>query len=201
MRLERPMTTVGGWQDQAGGMYPGARLMIAGPGLHQRISLQPGCWAEERQSEFASLVVLYYTGIRRVVRDQVRQVVGRDLARGTACPQVLHSIKTLATEMAYTLEDGEWDRLGSLPGCHWELNQILDPNTTNTPINTPLEAVRPFIRGAKLAGAGGGFPILLARSPAAGLGIQMFLNHSAARTRGARYDWHIAWEGLRAGRN
>jgi galactokinase/mevalonate kinase-like predicted kinase len=100
------------------------------------------------------------------------------------------------------LEDGEWDRLGSLLDRHWELNQILDPNTTNAPINTVLEAVRPFIRGAKLAGAGGGgFLILLARSPAARLELQMFLNHSAARTGGASYDWHIASEGLHVMRN
>ena len=202
MGLEQLMTTGGGWQDQAGGIYPGAKLMITGPGLHQRVRVQPVRWTEERQAEFESLVVLYYTGIRRVARDLLRQVVGRYLARETACLQVLHSIKTLAMEMAYTLEDGEWDRLGSLLDRHWELNQILDPNTTNAPINTVLEAVRPFIRGAKLAGAGGGgFLILLARSPAARLELQMFLNHSAADTGGATYDWHIATEGLRVKRS
>ncbi len=44
--------------------------------------------------------MLYYTGIQRVARDLLRQVVGRYLARETACVQVLHSIKTLAMEMA-----------------------------------------------------------------------------------------------------
>ena len=70
--------------------------------------------------------------------------------------QVLHSIKTLATEMAYAMQEGDWDHLGRLINRHWELNQILDPNTTNAPINALLKAVRPYVRGAKLAGAGGG---------------------------------------------
>jgi fucokinase len=198
MRLEQLITTGGGWQDQAGGIYPGAKLMITGPGLHQRVRVQPIRWTEEQQSEFESLVVLYYTGIRRVARGLLRQVVGRYLARETACLQVLHSIKTLAMEMAYTLQDGEWDRLGELLDRHWELNQILDPNTTNAPINALLDAARPFIRGAKLAGAGGGgFLILLARSPEARRELQMFLTQNAAQTGGATCDWHIASEGLR----
>lgn len=36
---------------------------------------------------------------------------------------------------------------------HWQLNQILDPHTSNAPINSLLERVRPYISGAKLAGA------------------------------------------------
>jgi fucokinase len=202
MRLEQLMTTGGGWQDQAGGIFPGAKLMVSGPGLHQRVRVQPVCWTRERQSEFEDLVLLYFTGIRRVARGLLRQVVGRYLARETACIQVLHSIKTLATEMAYTLQDGEWDRLGVLLDRHWELNQILDPNTTNAPINSLLDSVRPFIRGAKLAGAGGGgFLIMLARNPEARRELQALLSQGAARTAGTSYAWRIAAEGLRVKRN
>ena len=150
------MTTGGGWQDQAGGIFPGAKLSVTGPGLRQRIRVQPLLWTAERQSEFEELVVLYYTGIQRVARDLLRQVVGRYLARETACVQVLHSIKTLAMEMAYAIQDGEWAHLGALLDRHWELNKMLDPNTANAPINGLLDAARPYLHGAKLAGAGGG---------------------------------------------
>ena len=78
--------------------------------------------------------------------------------------QALHGIKTLATEMAFAMRDGEWDYLGDLLDRHWRLNQILDPHTTNAPIDNLLARVRPFVSGAKLAGAGGGgYLILLAR--------------------------------------
>jgi len=139
---------------------------LSGPGLRQRIRVQPLPWPAGRREEFESRVVLYYTGIRRVARDLLRQVVGRYLARETACLQVLHSIKTLALEMLHTVEEGDWEQLGSLLDRHWKLNQVLDPHTTNAPINSLLEAVRPYIYGAKLAGAGGGgFLILIAQRP------------------------------------
>jgi len=87
------MTTGGGWQDQAGGIFPGAKLLLTGPGLEQRLRVQPVSWMHGREAEFESLLLLYYTGVRRVARDLLRQVVGRYLARETACLQVLHSIR------------------------------------------------------------------------------------------------------------
>jgi len=197
MRLEQLMTTGGGWQDQAGGIFPGAKLLLTGPGLRQRIRVQPLGWTEERRRDFEQHVVLYYTGIRRVARDLLRQVVGRYLARETATLQVLHSIKTLALEMSHATQEGDWKQLGSLMDRHWKLNQILDPATTNAPINALLEKVRPYVYGAKLAGAGGGgFMILIARSVEAA-GELRSLRAEAAPSGGAVYGCTIADEGLR----
>ena len=197
MRLEQLMTTGGGWQDQAGGIFPGAKLVASGPGLHQRLRVQPVPWTDEREAEFERLTLLFYTGIRRVARDLLQQVVGSYLGRETACVQVLHSIKTLAMEMSYAMREGDWDYLGNLLDRHWELNRVLDPNTTNAPINLLLEAVRPFTRGVKLAGAGGGgFLILLARSDKV-QDLRQFLSERARNAGGAIYDWHVAREGLR----
>jgi fucokinase len=198
MRLEQLMTTGGGWQDQAGGIFASAKLLVSGPGLRQRVRVHPVVWTPERQTEFEDLTVLYYTGIRRVARDLLRQVVGRYLARETACVQVLHSIKTLAMEMAHAMQHGEWDYLGNLLDRHWELNQVLDPNTTNAPINALLESARPFIRGAKLAGAGGGgFLILLAKSSQAAQDLRAHLEENHAGTGGSVYPWRIATDGIR----
>jgi fucokinase len=198
MRLEQLMTTGGGWQDQAGGIFPGAKLLVSGPGLRQRIRVQPLVWTAERRKEFEDHLVLYYTGFPRVARNLLRQVVGRYLARETACLQVLHSIKTLALEMSYAMQEGDWEQLGGLLDRHWKLNQILDPHTTNAPINVLLEGVRPYIHGAKLAGAGGGgFLILIAKSPEAAAGLRQFLTRESAHSGGAVYGSEIAGEGLK----
>jgi len=198
MQLEQLMTAGGGWQDQAGGIFPGAKLLFSGPGLRQRIRVQQVAWTQERQREFEERLVAYYTGIRRVARDLLQQVVGRYLARETACVQVLHSIKTLALEMCCAMQEGEWEHLGALLDRHWTLNQVLDPHTTNAPINSLLKAVRPYIYGAKLAGAGGGgFLILLARSPEEAERLRRVLRVRQTESGGSVCRFEIATEGLR----
>jgi fucokinase len=197
MQLEQRMTTGGGWQDQAGGIFPGAKLLITGPGLRQRIRVQPVAWTEERQQEFSGRLVLYNTGIQRMAKDLLRQVVSRYLARETATVQVLHSIKTLAVEMSYAMAEGDWKHLGELLDRHWQLNQILDPHTANAPINAILERARPWIYGAKLAGAGGGgFLMLLARDAEAADGLRDELAQGAA-AGGSVVDFRIATDGMR----
>jgi len=197
MQLEQRMTTGGGWQDQAGGIFPGAKLMITGPGLRQRIRVQPVAWTEARESEFCQHLVLFNTGIQRMAKDLLRQVVTRYLARETATVQVLHSIKTLAMEMSYAMIEGDWKHLGELLNRHWQLNQILDPHTANAPINALLDRARPWIHGAKLAGAGGGgYLMLIARDPEAAAKLCAELTQ-AAPDRGACIPYRIAKEGLR----
>ena len=197
IQLEQHMTTGGGWQDQAGGIFPGVKLLITGPGLHQRIRVQPLDWSEPRRAEFCAHMVLYNTGLQRMAKDLLRQVVSRYLARETATVQVLHRIKTLAVEMSYATAEGDWKHLGALLDRHWQLNQVLDSNTTNAPINALLDRARPFIYGAKLAGAGGGgFLMLLARDPEAAAELRTALGQEASH-RGAPVPYQIAEDGLR----
>lgn len=197
MQLEQLMTTGGGWQDQAGGIFPGAKLLITGPGLRQRIRVQPVVWSEERRAEFCQHLVLYNTGIQRMAKDLLRQVVSRYLARETATVQVLHSIKTLAVEMSYALMEGDWEHLGELLNRHWQLNQALDPNTANAPINALLDRARPYVFGAKLAGAGGGgFLMLLARDPEAAAALRNILSGETHGSGGV-VSYRIADEGMR----
>jgi galactokinase/mevalonate kinase-like predicted kinase len=197
MQMEQRMTTGGGWQDQAGGIFPGAKLLITGPGFRQRIRVQPVAWTTERQAEFCQQLVIYNTGIQRMAKDLLRQVVTRYLARETATIQVLHSIKTLAVEMSYAMAEGEWKHLGELLDRHWQLNQVLDPHTTNAPINAILDRARPWIYGAKLAGAGGGgFLMLLARDSEAAAALRSALSQEAPG-RGAFVPYRIAEDGFR----
>jgi fucokinase len=187
--LEQMMGTGGGWQDQAGGIFPGIKLLSTAPGPAQKLRYQPLNWSLDREAELERLVVLAYTGIRRIARNLLQQVVGSYLARETHTVQVLHSIKTLALEMAHAMQYADWDTLGALMNRHWELNQRMDPHTTNAPVEALLDRARPLIRGAKLAGAGGGgFMIFLARSEEAAAELRSSMNAT---------DWQIARDGLR----
>jgi fucokinase len=197
MQLEQRMTTGGGWQDQVGGVYPGVKLGMSGPGLCQRIRVEPLGWSREREAEFKQRFILYYTGIQRLAKNLLAQIVRSYLAREVSTIQVLHSIKTLATEMAYAMREGEWDYLGGLLDRHWRLNQVLDPNTTNAPINALLRETQPWLAGAKLAGAGGGgFLMLLAKSPEAARLLRARLERGDLP--GELHEYAIAPQGLHA---
>jgi galactokinase/mevalonate kinase-like predicted kinase len=136
-----------------------------------------------------------------MAKDLLRQVVSRYLARETPTIQVLHSIKTLAMEMSYAMAEGDWKHLGKLLDRHWQLNQVLDPHTANAPINAILDRARPWIYGAKLAGAGGGgFLMLLARDQEAAAKLRIELSQ-AAPERGACVPYRIAEKGLRVQTN
>ena len=141
--------------------------------------------------------MLYYTGIRRVAKNLLAEIVGSYLARETRTVQILHSIKTLAVEMSWAMREGDWDYLGGLLDRHWQLNILLDPNTTNGPINAMLAAARPYIAGAKLAGAGGGgFILLLARDAEAAQALRSRL--SQPDLPGSVHTWRVSALGLHA---
>ena len=198
MSLEQLLTTGGGWQDQAGGIFPGAKLISSGPGLRQRLRVQPIRWTPVRRQEFCDRFVIYYTGMQRLAKNLLQEVVSRYLAHEPATVEVLHSIKTLAMEMAYAIEEGEWQYLGELLDRHWNLNQVLDPHTTNAPINALLQELRPHIAGAKLAGAGGGgFLMFVAPEPEKAAALRRRLREIEQTGTGALYRYEIAGEGLR----
>jgi galactokinase/mevalonate kinase-like predicted kinase len=129
-------------------------------------------------------------GVRKRIRSGT-------VARVAATIQVLHSIKTLAVEMSYAIVEGDWKHLGELLDRHWQLNQVLDPHTTNAPINAILDQARPYIYGAKLAGAGGGgFLMMLARDAEAAQALRAVLAQTAPEG-GAFVRYRLADEGLR----
>ena len=195
--LEQAMGTGGGWQDQAGAIYPGAKLLLSGPGLRQRLRVEAVRWTRQREAEFSELFVMYFTGIRRIARNLLAQVMGSYLARETRTVQILHSIKTLAMEMRHAMEEGDWRYLGELMDRHWALNIQLDPNTTNAPINALLGEVRPYLSGAKLAGAGGGgVMMLLARSPEEARRLRELLGRKQAEGAGVLYHPAVSATGL-----
>jgi fucokinase len=99
--------------------------------------------------------------------------------------------------MSYAMAEGDWKHLGELLDRHWRLNQILDPHTANAPINAILERARPWIHGAKLAGAGGGgFLMLLARDAEAADALRTEMGQGAA-AGGSVVDFRIATDGMR----
>jgi galactokinase/mevalonate kinase-like predicted kinase len=95
--------------------------------------------------------------------------------------------------MAYAMRESDWQQVGALMNRHWELNKVLDPNTTNAPIDEILAAARPYLLGAKLAGAGGGgFVMMIAKDEEAARRLEQVLDPARI------YHHQLAQEGLEA---
>jgi fucokinase len=168
LRLEQMLTTGGGWQDQAGGLTGGIKLVTSGPGLPQRLTLDPLRLSSETEAELAGRLTLVYTGQQRLAKNLLRGVMSRWIGRERAMAWILEEIARLAIAMRQALEAGDVDGFGGLLGEHWSLNQRMDPGCSNPFIDALFAALEPHICGGKLAGAGGGgFAFVVARSMAA----------------------------------
>ncbi len=165
LMLEQMLTTGGGWQDQVGGLVGGVKLATTSPGLPQRIRVDPVALAPATRAALAERLLLVYTGQQRLAKNLLRAVMGRWMARDPEMVAILREIAQLALAMRAALEAGDLDRFGALIGEHWEINKRMDPGCTNPFIDGLMEAMRPLMCGAKLAGAGGGgFAIVIARA-------------------------------------
>ncbi len=73
--MEQLLTTGGGWQDQYGGVIPGVKLLETESGWDQnpRIRWLPDKLFTDPEYQFSML--LYYTGITRVARNLLAEIV------------------------------------------------------------------------------------------------------------------------------
>ncbi len=158
--LEQLVTTGGGWQDQAGGLYPGVKLIETTPGLDQKVSVR---WAPDSlfMPSRTGPMLLYYTGItrlaKRILQDIVRGMFLGD-ARVMAC---LRDIGENAAAAYDALGTGSYAALCERVRLSWELNQRLDAGTNPPEVQAIFAKIAPFLAAGKLTGAGGGGYLLL----------------------------------------
>jgi fucokinase len=180
--LEQMLTTGGGWQDQVGGLTGGIKLVTTAPGLPQQIHTEPVRMSPDTRGQLRNRLLLVYTGQQRLAKNLLRTIMGHWMAREPEMVHILQEIARLAEEMQDALQRGDVDAFGTMLGEHWVLNKRMDPGCTNPFIDDLFEAMKPYICGGKLAGAGGGgFTIVVARDVQAVSSLQFEL---AARYAG-----------------
>ncbi len=197
LRLEQVLTTGGGWQDQIGGVVDGVKLVISDPGLipDARIHYVPSDSLDPRANGGVSL--LYYTGVTRLAKNILQQVVGRYLNRDRSKLATIRRIGSSAGEVAEALTCKDIGQFGRLLDVAWELNKQLDPNSTNGQVDTLFSRVRRHIYGAKLLGAGGGgFMLMICKSPVDALAVRQMLDAEPPNERARFFDFDISNEGL-----
>ncbi len=197
LRLEQALTTGGGWQDQIGGAVGGAKIITTSPGLlpDARIHYLPADVIDPQVN--GGLSLLYYTGITRLAKNILEEVVGRYLDRDRRAMATLQRIGELAPRVAEAMSRKDLPEYGRLLSAAWELNKQLDPDSSNPQVEDLLARVAPHIHGGKLLGAGGGgFLLMLCKSPADAAAVREMLDRDPPNPRARFFDFDVNTAGL-----
>jgi len=176
LALEQLLTTGGGWQDQIGGVLHGLKLIETQPGLAQTpiVRWLPGKFFEAPYAN--QTVLLYYTGLTRVAKDILQEIVRQMFLKSPPTLDILAQIRQHAGVTADTLLRSDWNGFGPAIAASWELNQRLDRGTNTPAVQAILDAVSDHLAGAKLLGAGGGgFLLMVAKDDEAARRIRATL--------------------------
>lgn len=197
LRLEQALTTGGGWQDQAGGGTGGAKITSTRPGLipAARVRYVPADLLDPRLNGGSTL--LYYTGMTRIAKNILEQIVGGYLNRDRATLQALAEEHLVARAIADALARKDAAEFGALVDSAWELQKRLCGTVTNGPIEELLAKVRPYVHGMRISGAGsGGFLLMIGKSPADAARIREILEREPLNDRSRFFDYQINHTGL-----
>lgn len=197
LALEQMLGTGGGWQDQAGGCLPGLKDLQTQPGLLQSPTAR---WLPERLlgPEYANhTALLYYTGITRVAKSVLREIVRGMFLNSGSRLATLEKIRGNVGPATDAIQRHDWDALGRAVGRSWELNQELDSGTNPPAVQAILAQVEDYLLGAKLLGAGGGgFIFMMAKDPEAARRIRETLEANPPSARARFFDFRVSAVGL-----
>jgi galactokinase/mevalonate kinase-like predicted kinase len=197
LRLEQALTTGGGWQDQIGGVVGGLKLITTQPGMIPEPTIRYLPDNVLTPTAGSAPVLLYYTGITRLAKNILQEVVGRYLDRNRQTVATLRQIQQLAPETADALARRDYAEFGKLVGWAWDLNKQLDASSTTEEIECLLERIGRFIHGAKLSGAGGGgFLVLVCKSEEDATGLKAELRRHPLNEKARFFDFEMSNQGL-----
>jgi galactokinase/mevalonate kinase-like predicted kinase len=156
LQVEQMLTTGGGWQDQIGGAVGGVKCIQSRPGfrphpvIHQ---LDPFLFQD---GESLSCFSLFYTGLTRLARNILADVVDEVNSGSKAYQFTLQHMAQLALDAKDAIERRDRGRIARVLALSWEANKRVHPSTTNPEVEEIFSAAREHCDGAKLLGAGGG---------------------------------------------
>ena len=197
LQLEQELTTGGGWQDQIGGVLPGVKVITTDPGLipDPRIHYVTPDVLDPALNK--GLTLLYYTGLRRLAKNILRTVVGRYLDRDREAMRTLRALHAFPPELSAAMAAKDLKKFGELIDTAWGLKKSIDPDSTTDVIEGILARIKPHMYGATLLGAGGGgFLLIIARSPEDAERIRAKLESDPPNGRARFFAYDISKEGL-----
>ena len=197
LRLEKEMSTGGGWQDQFGGMLPGVKLLKSDPGDVQQIRTDtlPCEWLASLLKEKG---LLYFTGQKRMARNILRKVLAFYAENPHGFATILiDSLKHDARRCARAIRERDEMALAEAISNYWRDKKLLDPGSTNSRIDALVDLAKPHANAVTLAGAGGGgFMFMLAKSRRDADRIRSLFKANAPSSVSRFYDFEVSSSGI-----
>jgi galactokinase/mevalonate kinase-like predicted kinase len=200
--LEQMLTTGGGWQDQFGGIFNGVKLLETEPGIRQNPGIK---WLPEQlftNRETKEMMLLYYTGVTRVARDILGEIVKAMFLNSSSHLEIFSEMKVHARETFNTILANDYEGLAEKVAISWDLNQRLDEGTNPPVIRQIISRVDDYLLGYKLLGAGGGgYLLMFAKTADAALRTRRELESDPPNVRARFVDFSISGSGLQVSRS
>ena len=106
-------------------------------------------------------ILLYYTGITRMAKDILQEIVRGMFLNRAGQLRLLERIGRQAHIASEATQRDSWTDLCTAVRGSWELNQALDAGTNPPEVAAILAGVEDYLSAAKLLGAGGGGYLLM----------------------------------------
>lgn len=200
--IEQMLGSGGGWQDQFGGLLPGAKLVESQPGLRQPTVVRHLPTAFFDSPEYQSRALLYYTGITRVAHNVLREIVRGLFLNERSRLDTIAAIGRNSRDCFDAIQREDLDGYVASIDRSWRLNQQLDSGTNPPEVAALVDRVTPHASALKLAGAGGGgFLYVLCRDAAAARALRIELESDPPNPRARFFDMSVSTNGLRVTRS
>jgi galactokinase/mevalonate kinase-like predicted kinase len=200
--LEQMLTTGGGWQDQFGGIFEGVKLLETNPGIQQEPAIK---WLPDQlfsNRETKEMMLLYYTGVTRVARDILGEIVKAMFLNSNTHLKIFSEMKAHARETFETILANNYEELAWKVALSWELNQQLDEGTNPPVIQQIIRRVDDYLLGYKLLGAGGGgYLLMFAKSAESAGRARKILENDPPNSRSRFVDFRVSGTGFQLSRS
>lgn len=153
---EQIMGTGGGWQDQAGGLVGGIKLITSGPGRKQMIACDVLTVSNAFSKELDARFCLVYSGQRRVGKTILREMMGGYIRSEPVFLDALNEIYSLAIKTRDNIESGDMEGFIDNLNSQTEITCKLDTGYVNKRINSIFDICADMTAGKMICGAGGG---------------------------------------------
>lgn len=153
---EQIMKTGGGWQDQAGGLFPGMKLVSSDPGTLQKVRIESIELPTAIRYIFDKKAVLLPTGQRHFGRFVVNDVANRYLDKNSETIFAYSEMKKLNDSLLKAIKDSNVTDFYNCINCHMHLLKKISPLIVNSKIDRIVQKCMEISEAISICGAGAG---------------------------------------------